>query len=213
MEEYFPDCCMVNPLRLVIFAECQTLTTMGIICKSWLVRGASHILTTHTVTHKPLYPSQRDPTAQQRPFLRSVIMWVCDCFGGMFVCTAPEKTAYRVTNLLSFYFSHCRKALVWWWWWLSVCGSGWTHCLVQCLTSFCLIKTLFCAIILLFNSCSSFNSFTTCPFQDKQQTLLLPVQETPWTWVATQIEREACGVFHSTARQKCKIGVWATQNL
>lgn len=136
--EKFTDCCTVDPLRLVICAECQALTTMGIVSKSWLVRGASHILTTHTKTHKPLYPSQRDQTTQQRPFKGMVCTWVCEFLTGMFVCNrlgggrdyscrhshsscTNSRPSDKSVFILLFPLLGLSRV---WWWRLSMCAKA-----------------------------------------------------------------------------------------
>lgn len=223
-------------VRLVICVECHALTTMGIVSKSWPLRGASHILTTHTRTHKPLYPSQRDQTAQQRPFKRSgvrgcvSVLEECLCvthWGKWTILahahTAPVQTADWVTNLFSFSFSHCRVCLGVMMTAEYVCGACFifindpllhlyhvwqiftqqNRCFLSNLSPFLKKKILAQTLFLVLPA----------PISRQTAAPALPARETPWPQMARQTEGKARGIFHSTACQVFRLGVWAALSI
>lgn len=135
--EKFPHCRTAEPLTLVVCAECRALTTMGIVSKSWLARGASHILTTHTKkthTQTPLPFPERPGWPAERPFKRSA-MHVCvlkECLcatdkGNRSILahahTAPVQTERWLTKLFSFSVSPPVGPVWVSRWWLSMCAD------------------------------------------------------------------------------------------
>lgn len=109
---------------------------------------------------------------------------------------------------------------VWVWWWRpSMCaGPHWTPpAFVPCLTAFHSPKSLFSAqsfIFFFFYCCSNFLVLVLpVLFQDQQQPLLCPLGKPHDHKWLDRAGGEARGIFHSTACQVFRVGVWTTQSL